>query len=333
MDLREFLEEQKAVVDGEISKVLPRDSPIPGLYDVQLDFIDEGGKRWRPILCLLVHRALGGRGETVLPYAAAIELVHNFSLIHDDIEDGDESRRGKPTLWVLHGVPKSINIGDNMLNKAYESVTRLESVGVGAEKILWCLRMLCSSMVTLSEGQALEMDFLGRWDVSEAEYMDMVWRKTGTLVSAAVAGGAYLADAPESVVLDMIEYGRLIGPAFQIIDDVLNVSGDYEKYLKEIGGDIREGKRTLMVIHLLERASASERAKIEEILGQPRGETTQEDCAYVLRLMDTHGSVEHARRVAESRISGAKEKLLTLPDTEERTLLLQLTEFLVRRDY
>ena len=333
MDLREYLEEQRKVIDEEISRVLPRDSEINEMYNIQWQFLEGGGKRWRPTLCLLVNKSLGGSIETALPFAAGVELVHNFSLIHDDIEDGDRSRRGRPTLWVLHGRAKAINIGDNMLNKAYEAVTRLKENGVSAEKTLWCLRLLCDSTVTLSEGQAMEMNFLDRWDVTEDEYMEMVWRKTGVLVSAAVAGGAYLAGAGESVVGAMKDYGRLIGPAFQITDDVLNLSGDFDRYQKEIGGDIREGKKTLMVIHLLRNASEGEKKRAMEILGKPRSKTTGEGCRYVLDLMDKYRSIEYAREMANERIDGALEKLRSLPDSEERDVLEGLTNFLVNRDY
>jgi geranylgeranyl diphosphate synthase type I len=331
--LREYLEEQRKVIDAEVAQVLPLDSGIEDLYDIQRQFLGGGGKRWRPTLCMLVHGSLGGSTDTVLPFAAGIELVHNFSLIHDDIEDGDRSRRGRPTLWVLHGKAKAINIGDNMLNKAYEATTKLIDRGVTAEKTLWCIKLLCESTITLSEGQAMEMNFLDRWDVTEEEYMEMVWRKTGVLVSAAVSGGAFLADADDTIVDAMMDYGKLIGPAFQITDDVLNVSGDYDRYQKEIGGDIREGKKTLMIMHLLRNTSETEREKTMEILSRPRTRTKREDCSYVLDLMDKYGSIEYARKIANERIDGALEKLLSLPDTREREMLEQLTNFLVNRDY
>jgi len=333
LGLKEFLARQRNIIDEEIARVLPRDSEVNEMYDIQWQFLEGGGKRWRPTLCLLVHRSLGGSIETALPFAAGVELVHNFSLIHDDIEDGDRSRRGRPTLWVLHGKAKAINIGDNMLNKAYEAVTRLRENGVSAEKTIWCLSLLCRSTVTLSEGQAMEMNFLDRWDVTEDEYLEMVWRKTGVLVSAAVAGGAYLACADESLVEAMKDYGRLIGPAFQITDDVLNLSGDFERYQKEIGGDIREGKKTLMVIHVLRNASKGERERAKEILGKPRSKTTGEGCRYILGLMEKYGSIDYAREMANERIEGALGKLKKLPDSDERDMLERLTNFLVNRDY
>lgn len=329
----DFLESQRALIDAEIARVIPMDSPIQELYDAQQRFIEEGGKRWRPIMCMLVHQALGGDVERVLPFAAGMELVHNFSLIHDDIEDGDRSRRGKPTVWVMHGIPKAINIGDNLLNKAYECVANLEQRGFSAEMTLRSLRMLCRSMILLSEGQAMEMGLRDRWDVTEAEYMEMVWRKTGILVSTAAAGGAYLAGADESIVQKMMDYGKLIGPAFQIIDDVLNVAGEYGKYKKEIAGDIREGKKTLIVIHLLQRLSSRQRARVKSILAKPRRRTTREDCRYVVDLMKRHGSIDYARKVAEKRLSDAKTKLLALPESIQRDHLEELTDFLVRRDF
>ncbi len=333
MSLVGFLENQRAIIDAEIARVIPRDSPAQELYDAQQRFIDEGGKRWRPIVCMLVHQALGGDAERVLPFAAGMELVHNFSLIHDDIEDGDRSRRGRPTVWVLHGIPKAINIGDSLLNKAYECVARLREEGFSAEMTLVSLRMLCRSMILLSEGQAMEMDLRNRWDVTEAEYMEMVWRKTGILVSTAAAGGAYLAGAGDSVVQGMMDYGKLIGPAFQITDDVLNVAGEYGKYKKEIGGDIREGKKTLIVIHLLQHLSRRQRARVETILAKPRRRTTREDCRYVVDLMEKHGSIGYARGVAEQKLSEAKMKLMILPESAHRDRLGELTDFLVRRDF
>jgi geranylgeranyl diphosphate synthase type II len=131
----------------------------------------------------------------------------------------------------------------------------------------------------------------------------------------------------------MMNYGKLIGPAFQITDDVLNVSGDFDRYQKEIGGDIREGKKTLMVINLLQNASESEGDRAREILARPRTKTSGEDCRYVLDLMEKYSSVEYARNMAEERIEGALGKLLSLPDSREREMLRQLTEFLVNRDY
>jgi len=333
VSLVDFLENQRTIIDAEIARVMPKDSPAQELYTAQKRFIDEGGKRWRPIMCMLVHQALGGTADRVLPFAAGLELVHNFSLIHDDIEDGDRSRRGRPTVWVVYGTAKAINIGDSLLNKAYECVGRLEEKGFSAEMTLVSLRMLCRSMILLSEGQAMEMDFRNRWDVSEAEYMEMVWRKTGILVATAAAGGAYLAGAGESIVRGMMDYGKLIGPAFQITDDVLNVAGEYGKYKKEIGGDIREGKKTLMVIHLLRRLPSRQRARVEAILAKPRRRTTREDCRYVADLMKKHGSIGHAREVAEQKLSEAKTKLMVLPESAYRDRLLELTDFLVRRDF
>ncbi len=333
MSLLDSLQEERTIIDEELENVIPRDSGIENLYDAHWEFMGGGGKRWRPIMCLLVHRALGGSAEKILPYAAAIELVHNFSLIHDDIEDGDRKRRGKPTLWVKYGIPKAINIGDNLLNKAYESVIRLEDKGVPSPDILWAVKMLSRSTAILSEGQAMEMNFLERWDVSEREYIEMVWRKTGVLISAACAGGAYLADASESLVQDMKDYGMLIGPAFQIVDDVLNISGDFDKYKKEIGGDIGEGKKTLMVIHLLEHASPEDRRIAKKILGKPRKETTASDYERVISIMNKQGSVEYARKLAENKLREAKGKMSSLPSCQERKLLLRMTDFLVRRDF
>ena len=333
MKLTEFLDKQRSMIDREMEAVIPRESEIEDLYTAHWEFLGQGGKRWRPIMCVLVHECLGGNAEDILPFAASIELIHNFSLIHDDIEDGDRSRRGIPTLWVKYGVPKAINIGDNLLNKAYESATRLKERNVPLEKILWAIELLSRSTATLSEGQALEMSFLDRWDVTEDEYLEMVWKKTGVLVSAACAGGAYLANSDRSVVEDMREYGRLIGPAFQIVDDVLNVSGDYEKYKKEIGGDIGEGKKTLMVIHLLEHCSPGIREEARSILAKPREETSKEDYARVIEMMRDHGSIEYARGVASDYLARAKGKMMCLPDVEERDILLELTEFLVRRNF
>jgi geranylgeranyl diphosphate synthase type I len=315
VELEEFLVTQRHDIDAQLSRVIPSDSPIEELYDAQWAFIRQGGKRWRPILALLVHQTLGGSTEAVLPFAAAIELVHT------------------PPPPPPPPPPKAINIGDNLLNKAYESATLLGEKGFPAERVLWSVRLLCKATVFLSEGQAMEMNFLNRWDVTEEEYLEMVWKKTGILVSAAVAGGAYLAGADDAIVDRMMEYGRLIGPAFQITDDVLNVAGEYDRYQKEIGGDIGEGKKTMMIIHVLNHASGPEVEKARGILSRARGETTQKDYGYILDLMEKYGSVEHARSVAESRISGAEQRLMCLPQSRERDILRELTRFLVRRDY
>jgi geranylgeranyl diphosphate synthase type I len=209
------------------------------------------GKRLRPILCLLACAEVGGDPVSALPAAAAIEIVHNFSLVHDDIEDGDEVRRHRPTAWKVWGAPQAINMGDGMYTLAFVAMQQLARHGVEAKIVLKALDLFAQTCLELTEGQHLDMHFEQQLTVTVAEYMEMIQRKTAALIGASVAIGALIGGAKPEQIQALQRFGRTVGLAFQIQDDILGVWGDPEETGKAVGNDILRRKKSLPILHAL----------------------------------------------------------------------------------
>ncbi|MFN3763642.1 MAG: polyprenyl synthetase family protein [Anaerolineae bacterium] len=207
----------------------------------------------RPVLCLLCCEACGGDWEQALPAAAAVELVHNFSLIHDDIEDGDSTRRGRPTVWSVWGVPQALNAGDTLFTLAHLALFRLTDRALPPATVLSALQILLTACLRLTEGQFLDLRFEGQDEVSVEDYLFMVARKTAELLSAACELGALIAGAPADVLGRLRAFGYHAGIAFQIQDDILGIWGDPAVTGKPVGSDLRRGKKTFPVLYALGR--------------------------------------------------------------------------------
>lgn len=286
-----YLEETKALVVDEIRRLVPADDPnTGGLYELMLDYPLRGGKGLRPALCIATCRALGGSLAGVLPTAAVLELYHNAFLVHDDVEDGSEKRRQQDTLHRLHGVPIAVNVGDGMLALALRPLLdNMETLGMG--RALRLLLEVSQMSQQSAEGQMLELDWVRRvkWRLGDREYVRMVHKKSAwySFVTP-VAAGAIAAGAGERLAGRLRRFATLLGVAFQIQDDVLNLAGEEIRYGKEIGGDLWEGKHTLILIHALRNASPRERARAMRILGRDREGRGAEDRLRrrVLRVVD-----------------------------------------------
>jgi geranylgeranyl diphosphate synthase, type II len=271
--LEDYLATCKEACDGEINRLYgPGEGRENSLYDLILDYPLRGGKALRPALSIATCLGLGGQLEAVLPTAATLELYHNAFLIHDDIEDESWTRRGKPTLHIDHGIPIAVNVGDAMLSLSLQPLLdNVERVGLGPA--LRILRAVAHMTRRTVEGQALELDWVrnNTWRLDDADYLKMVELKTSwysfitPLQVGAVAAGA----RPEQ--LEPLEVlGLHLGAAFQITDDLLNLRADPEDYGKEIGGDLWEGKRTLMLLHALRNATPDDRDRGVQILAKRR---------------------------------------------------------------
>ena len=206
------------------------------------------GKRIRPALTLLCCEASGGSRERALPAAAAIELLHNFSLIHDDIEDRDELRRGRPTLWKIWGEARAINAGDAMFALAHIALLNTAARGAPADQVLRALRTFDETCVALTTGQHMDIEFEQRSDVTAANYLAMIEGKTAALIRAACEIGAIVAGADDERAAQLGEFGRWLGIAFQVQDDVLGIWGDPALTGKQ-DSDLAHGKKTLPVLH------------------------------------------------------------------------------------
>ncbi|TPG34580.1 polyprenyl synthetase family protein [Mycolicibacterium hodleri] len=353
--LEDYLALCKDACDGEIGRLY---SPVKrgsgSLHDLILDYPRRGGKALRPALSIATCLGLGGHLEAILPTAATLELYHNAFLIHDDIEDESWSRRGRPTLHIDHGVPIAVNVGDAMLSLSLQPLLdNVERVGLGpALRILRAVSHMTRQTV---EGQALELEWVrsNTWQLLDADYLEMVELKTSwysfitPLQAGAVAAGA----GPERLI-PLESLGRHLGAAFQITDDLLNLRADPEEYGKEIGGDLWEGKRTLMLLHALRSAEPEDQARAVRILSKRRpgsegelgladlldrltvrGELSQagraeitaqlegqrhsesktlDDIRWLYALMQRVGSLEHAREVAGQHARKATDALAGL---------------------
>jgi geranylgeranyl diphosphate synthase type II len=310
--------------------------PKAHLYDLLADYPLRGGKMMRPTLCIATARAFGAPVEDALDSAVAIELLHNALLIHDDIEDESEERRGRPTLHKLHGVPLAVNAGDALILLGLKPLLlNIERLGPRlARDILFdAQRMAWES----AEGQAIELGW--RRDnvagLSDADYLTMVLKKTcwlATILPARV--GALIGSRGHAPLEPMIRFGFFLGAAFQIQDDLLNLVAD-ERYGKEACGDLLEGKRTLMLIHAHRHATPGERERIAEILGAPREEKTPADVDWLRGLIDRFGSMEHARGIAHGLAGAALhecERIFErLPDSRDKRFVQGLTTWVFER--
>lgn len=341
MRAEDILAEHIEMIDNEIRAVFLQRSEPRRLYEMMeyhLGWLDESlkpakqyrGKRFRPTLCLLTYKALAGVYTKALPAAAAIELIHNFSLIHDDIEDMDEERRHRPTLWKLFGIPHAINAGDGMHVLANLTALRLRDYNVTDEKIVDVLAILNRTIMELCEGQYLDMSFEERMDIDVESYLDMISRKTAALIEASTHIGAMLATRDEDVIRHFRNFGRKIGIAFQIIDDIIGIWE--EKTGKPKASDIRNKKKTLPVIYAFERASQEEKEILTETYAKEK--LNHEDVARVLEILESTGAREYTTKMAEKYESEALKELRATGIKNEAIEKIEvLAEFLIRRKY
>ncbi len=331
------------LLEKEIQQVLrDRRTPKP-LYDMMryhLGWLDENlkpvdmyrGKRFRPLLCLLSYHALSKVYDKALPAAAAIELIHNFSLIHDDIEDRDEERRHKPTVWKLWGDSQAINAGDGMHVLANLAALRLREKNVTDSKIVDILGILNDTVMKLCEGQFLDISFEERTSVSTEEYLDMIYRKTGALIESAVLVGAILGTEDKRIISNFRKFGKDLGMAFQIRDDIIGTWGVPENTGKPTGSDILNRKKTLPVIYTLERSSGKERHNLLKIY--EKEELTKRDLNSVMNYMKKAGAYRYATSIASDYEKSAMKSLKKLKlDEEAGANIMELYDFLIHREY
>lgn len=297
------------------------------IFGPLVPFMKRGGKRIRPVLTLLSCGASGGKYESAIAPAAAIELFHNFTLIHDDIEDNSQFRRGEPALHITHGIPMALNSGDALYTLIWEQIA---SLPIEPKRLFEFQKIYVRAFKRVVEGQGIEIAWIHNdsYDVGEKDYMQMIGGKTSALMGLSCEAGSFLAGGRRQK--ELREYGELIGTAFQIHDDILNVTGDFEKYKKEIGGDISEGKRTLMVVHCLENAPEKESRTLKSIISKHT--TDQDEIKQAIRILGDAGSIDYAKEYSANLVDEAKKRLEALPKSDDRESLLKIADYVVRRE-
>lgn len=290
------------------------------------------GKRVRPLLMALVAQAISGEYRHVLSAAAALEFLHNFTLIHDDVMDHSAERRHRPTVWALWGGDQAINAGDGLYALANLAVANLLHAEVPASKAVRAAQVLAQACLWTAEGQVLDMSFAGREQVTTAEYLTMIAHKTGALLEAATKIGALLSSDDEPVIRAYAQFGRDLGLAFQVRDDYLGVWGDEAATGKSATGDIREKKKSYPVLVAFERAAAADQAVLRRIYAQEA--LSDEDVADVLDILERSGAIAETDRSASEYFERALAHLdATGIANPTQDGLRQLAAFLIRRAY
>ena len=292
---------------------------------------EAGGKRLRPLMAMTVAEAVGKRGEDAIPFGCCLEIIHNFTLIHDDVMDEDPMRRGRPTVHVLYDVPTAIIAGDALFAVAFKV---LATTPVDGERLRRLLETVSDTIYLVAEGQQMDIDFESRTDVTVEEYMEMVEKKTAVLFACAAEGGAIVGGGTEDQIQDMYEYARLSGIGFQIWDDVLGLIASEKVLGKPVGSDIRNGKRTLIAVHALETLGAKGRKQHATVLKAfGNAKATDAQVRKVIELFESTGSIKHAKGIALDYAERAKSKLDCLPQSHEREFLSAVVDFSVGREH
>jgi geranylgeranyl diphosphate synthase, type I len=296
LDLAELI----ADTEGEIVRLVQdRDPSTHGLYEMvryhlALDGSGaSGGKRIRPLLGLLAYASIAGDHRKALPGAAAVELGHNFSLVHDDIEDGDRERRHRATLWTMHGVPQAINTGDTLFSLSRIALHRLTDLGFPDAKVLRLMRLYDETCLALCEGQYIDIATSESDELMSVErYLDMIGRKTAALIAGSIEAGALLATDDEEVIGRYRQFGWALGLAFQINDDLLGIWGAERSTGKE-PSDVAHKKKTLPVIYAAEHAGPEDRARLLALYAKL--DPSEPELAEIVQILERVGARDYTR--------------------------------------
>ena len=332
----DVLSEYGAATREYVEAYLPKTGWEAHFHDPIVDYPRRGGKMMRPGLCIASARAFGADMTEAVGSAAAIELLHNALLIHDDIQDESEERRGVPTLHELYGIPLAINAGDTLAMLSLRPL--IDNVTVIGPRLATAIMEQSQHMAMASaEGQAMELGWIRdqRLDLEDADYLEMVLKKTcwlATIFPCLV--GAIIGTRGNMQPEPLIRYGFLFGAAFQIQDDLMNLLAD-DRYGKEINGDIYEGKRTIMLLHACREATVGERERLIQTMALPRVERTCEHVTWVRGLMDKYSSIEYAKAVAHGLAGAALHECEgifgNLPPSRDRDFMRAIVRWVFER--
>lgn len=326
-DLLTSISEVKSLVEQRIESSL-KASQHERLAKAMMHLVEGGGKRMRATLPWLVAKAVGDTHSGLLDVGAAIETVHNFTLVHDDIMDDDDVRRGRNAVHIEYGMPTAINAGDAMLAIAFERLVQAENlepkdVAPLVNRIAWMVRRV-------SEGQQMDIEFEERLDVDEADYLQMIEGKTAVMFLTCAEIGARISGADDETIALMAQWGLAVGLCFQLMDDLIDVLSDSATLGKPAGSDVAQGKRTLMIIHALAQPDQPAKDRLLMALGQ--GENVDEQTlSEALTALDELGSIQYARQRAEAFHQEAHDCLDKLAENPAMRALRELTDFQLAR--
>jgi geranylgeranyl diphosphate synthase type I len=324
MDVKKWMESEAHVLNEAILDYLSNGRPKK-LYEAIHHLPQAGGKRLRPLMSILSCEAVGGNPRNAIPYGIALELIHTFTLIHDDFMDNDEERRGRPAVHTLFGKDTAILAGDALFAKSFEIATKTPVTDTIKTLLIQNLAVMSRE---ICEGQQIDMDFENRHDVSETDFLEMIEKKTAKMFEYATYGGALIGGGNKIEAQALRQYGKDLGLAFQIWDDCLDLMGD-DTLGKPIGSDIREGKKTLVYIHALSHLTNKDKETFFDIFGNKSA--TKKDIQSVLTLLEKTGSITYARLQSEKYVSQALKNLKILQESTAKNALSQIASFAIKR--
>ena len=311
--------EIKEAINKAIENYLYEKEPS-NLYEAVKYLPFAGGKRLRPLIACLACEAVGGNFVNALPLAVALELIHTFTLVHDDIMDKDEERRGMPAVHVKFGESTAILAGDTLFAKAFEVASAIKDAEI-AKKILRNLAIMAKE---ICEGQQLDIEFEEMEYVEESQFLEMIEKKTARMFEQAAMGGAIVGRGKKEEIEALQKYGLNLGMAFQIWDDCLDVIG--KDIGKPVGSDIREGKKTLLYIYAYEKAENKEWLKY-----YGKEDANDEEVQKIIKFFEEIGAIEYAKEKAREYSKKAIDALKILPESEAKKELIKLSEFAIER--
>jgi geranylgeranyl diphosphate synthase type I len=314
--IKEFVGDRKKVFD-EIQNSL--NGEPDKLYEAAKHLCLAGGKMVRPMMCMMACEAVGGIRLDAVRSAAAIEMTHTFTLVHDDIMDNDLMRRGTPSVHAKYGIPTAILAGDLLFSKAYE-ICDAETVHI-----------LAKATCEICEGQEMDMSFEDRMDVSEAEYLEMIKKKTAVLLQAAMESGATIGKGSAKQIKALGRFGLNLGMAFQIQDDILGMTANEGKLGKKVGNDIIEGKKNIIIIKGMQMLKGKERDEFIKILSAKN--KTNKEVENAITLLKNCGAIDYCRKKAENYVTQTMDSLSEITNKKAKQNLMDIANYIVKRDY
>ena len=324
VDIVELIKDRIELVNDNILHRIKAE--VSSLEDAMKHYPSSGGKRLRPVMALISGSAVGGSDRDVLPYALALELTHNFTLIHDDLMDRDDIRRGKAAVHKQWDDSTAINAGDALFALSFQLLADL-NVDRNAFKEL--LSDFADMVRGVAEGQQLDMEFENREEVTEEEYMVMIEKKTALMFKYAAKGGCLIGGGSRKQVDAMAEYGRLLGIGFQIWDDILDLEAEESDLGKPVASDIRNGKRTLMAVWAIKNLSGEERRIFMEAFDNL--EATKDALSRAVDALRIAGGIDYAKSIAQKHSEECKRLLSVLPESRDRHILECLADYVTDR--
>ena len=319
-EIRSLVSEEWSLLDQEIEKQLSSDIEL--INNISQYIVNSGGKRIRPLIVLLSARACGASDlERIVKAAAMIEFIHTATLLHDDVVDNSDSRRGIKTAHQSFGNESTILVGDFLYSRAFQIMVQINHMGI--------MEVMSDATNTIAEGEVLQLINSGNPKINKEQYLEVIYRKTGKLFEAAMVVGGLLSNQSQTVLTTLQLFGKELGMAYQIVDDVLDYSSSFEIMGKDVGDDLAEGKVTLPMIYTLERAMPD----MQEMIGQAILNKDSKNADKIIRSIQSTGSIASSVNDAKEKTEFALHSIQSLDNSKYKTALTNLAEIILHRSY